>query len=132
MSAPELKPCFHCRCDHADMYDVSDGSTPHSLHQVRCGVCGTSGPIAPSEDQATQWWQSLATSEADALRKARMQAISDGAQMQDLMEEADALRAEVGRLRGWLADIERRSRPTPVGNPKWIHDHARAALKGTP
>lgn len=44
------------------------------------------------------------------------------------VRELEALEAEKAELIAVLKDVERRSRPVPDGNPKWIHDHVLAAL----
>jgi len=48
------------------------------------------------------------------------------------LPDMEAQAVEIARLREALEDIEKRSRPTPVGNPKWINQHARVALEAKP
>ena len=47
----------------------------------------------------------------------------------ELDKEYDAALARVEELAACLRDIEGRSREVPTGNPKWINEHARTALK---
>jgi len=70
-----LHACHFCKTECNELVDVTKAEDQHPIFQVQCVACGVCGPVAPSENVASNLWNLTAPAHERAVQAAVAKAV---------------------------------------------------------